>query len=460
MTKIKSTKRALLMSGLALLVCFSMLVGSTFAWFTDSVTSGSNVIQSGTLDIVMEYWDGDSWENAEGQVLEFVKGGNYGGVTGDVLWEPGCTYQLPKIRVRNEGNLAAKVLIRLNGITGDEKLMEAIDLTTTITNMPESVLNGSFSSQLGRFNNATIDLMYGTPDGTLIFDWSLMAKGHVSTNSGHTDTSPEFTITGHMKEEAGNEYQGLTIEGVSITALATQEVYEYDSFGREYDANATLPVVVTTAADLKAALANGGEIELGTDIELANNETIVVASGVETNLNLNGHKISSTANKTGNQEQFLVKGTMNISNGSVELLAENNQGWGAMATIFDVTAGGVLNMENVTASVSGTDMNFIVHLNNWGEVTLNVNNCDFTASYVAVRAFNSGYDMNNVTIKNTDVFGGGRLFWAHNYTSEGKDDTTLNLDIYGNNNTSEHEAPVRFGFSVSETYDLDGNVIA
>ena len=458
--KAKTTRRALLMSALSLLLCVSMLVGTTFAWFTDSVTSGSNIIKSGNLDIVLEYWDGDSWEDAEGQVLQFVKGGNYNGYVGDVLWEPGCTYELPKIRVRNNGNLAAKVLLRLNGVTGDEKLLEAIKLTTTITNMPESVLNGSHGAQLGRFNNATVDLMYGTPDGTIIFDWSLMASGHVSTNSGHTDTSPEFTIKGHMDEDAGNEYQGLAIEGFSITALATQEVYEYDSVDREYDNSATFPTVVATAADLKAALANGGEIELGADIKLANNETIVIANGVETTLNLNGHKISSTANKSGNQEQFLVKGTMNISNGSLELVADNNQGWGAMATIFDVTAGGVLNMENVTASVSGTDMNFIVHLNNWGEVTLNVNNCDFNASYVAVRAFNSGYDMNNVTIKNTNVFGGGRLFWVHNYTSEGKDDSTLNLDIFGNNNTSEHAAPIRFGFDVSVTYDVDGNVIA
>ena len=80
MKKTKNTKRALIASALALLVCVSMLVGSTFAWFTDSATSGSNVIQSGTLDIVMEYWDGDSWENAEGQILEFRKGGNYNGV--------------------------------------------------------------------------------------------------------------------------------------------------------------------------------------------------------------------------------------------------------------------------------------------------------------------------------------------------------------------------------------------
>ena len=141
------------------------------------------------------------------------------------------------------------------------------------------------------------------------------------------------------------------------------------------------------------------------------------------------------------------------------MIAENNQGWNAMATIFDVTAGGVLNLDGVNAKVSGTDMNFIVHLNNWGAATAVINNCDFDLSYVAVRAFNSGNDMNTVTIKNTDVTGGARLFWVHNYTAEGKGDSTLTLDIYGNNNTSESAKPVRFGFNSEVYYDLNGNAI-
>lgn len=266
MTKTKSTKRALVLSLLSLVLCVSMLVGSTFAWFTDSVTSAGNKIQAGTLDIVMEYWDGTEWVDAEGKMLEFVKADTSAGT--EVLWEPGCTYQLPKFRIRNVGNLAAKILIKLNGVTGDEKLLEAIELTTTISNMPESILNGSAAGQLAQFNNATVPVMYGTPDGTLVFDWSLMGKGDVSPNTGHTDTTPEFTVAGHMKEEAGNEYQGLAIEGVCFTVVATQEVSEYDSFTREYDKNATFPTVnaVSNEADLVAALDAGKDVTLTTDI--------------------------------------------------------------------------------------------------------------------------------------------------------------------------------------------------
>ncbi len=214
-----------------------------------------------------------------------------------------------------------------------------------------------------------------------------------------------------------------------------------------------------TAEYVAEQLAAGSDITLLNDVVFDKNTTITIPNGVESTLDLNGYTISTTANKSGNQELFLVKGDLTVKNGSIEMVAENNQGWGSMATIFDVTAGGALTLEGVNASISGTDMSFIAHLNNWGEASISVNNCEFYAPYVAVRAFNSGYDMNNVTIKNTNVTGGGRLFWVHNYTSEGANDSTLNLDIYGNNNTSEHATPIRFGFSNSVYYDLDGNAI-
>lgn len=237
----KNTKKALLASILSLVLCLTMLIGTTFAWFTDSVTSGSNIIKSGNLDLVLEYWDGDSWENAEGEVIPFVAAD--GRAQDKILWEPGCTYEMAPFRVRNEGSLFAKLIITINGITGDEKLMEVINLKTKINNIPDSVLNGSAANVMQRFEDAEVDIYYGTPDGNVVFDWSLAGKGITSPGTGHTDTSPEFTISGHMAEEAGNEYQNLSIEGISITVVATQETYESDSFDRYYDKNAQMPIV-------------------------------------------------------------------------------------------------------------------------------------------------------------------------------------------------------------------------
>ncbi len=251
MTKTKTTKRALIASVLSLLVCFTMLIGSTFAWFTDTASTGSSVIQSGTLDIVLEYWDGDSWENAEGKDLQFVKSAGHEDQA--VLWEPGCTYALPKIRVRNEGNLTAKTLIRLNGITGDEKLFEVLEFKTAVANTPESLLTGSQANRYNALNNKSFDIIWNAADGNVVMDWTLAPKGETTPNSGHTDTSAEFTISAHMKEEAGNEYQNLKIEGIYIQVIATQGVYEYDSYGRDYDENAPYPVVpVADAATLAA----------------------------------------------------------------------------------------------------------------------------------------------------------------------------------------------------------------
>ena len=208
MTKKYSTKKALVASLLCLALCFSMLIGTTFAWFTDSVTSGSNVIKTGNLDIVLEYWDGDSWEDAEGNIIPFVAAD--GRAQSDILWEPGCTYKMAPIRVRNEGSLNAKILITINGITGDSKLLEVINFNTTINNIPQSVLEGSAGNQLAQFEGKTVDIMYGMTEGNIVFDWSLAGKGTTTPGTGHTDTSPEFTISAHMAEEAGTEYMNPT----------------------------------------------------------------------------------------------------------------------------------------------------------------------------------------------------------------------------------------------------------
>ncbi|MBR2479058.1 MAG: SipW-dependent-type signal peptide-containing protein [Clostridia bacterium] len=220
-------------------------------------------------------------------------------------------------------------------------------------------------------------------------------------------------------------------------------------------------VFVDTADELAAAIQNGDIAILVKDIEVDADNTITVPAGVEAYLDLNGYKISATADKTGNQELFLVKGNLTVKNGSLELVAKNNQGWGAMATIFDITAGGVLNLDGVTTNTTGTDMSFAAHLNNWGTATLNVKNSTLKSSYIAVRAFNSGYDMNNITIEDSTLEG-KYCFWVHNYTAEGKDDSTLNVNIYGNGNTfvNSGKAPVLYGFDNSIYYDANGNVVA
>ena len=207
MNNTKTTKHALLSSVLAMLICVAMLIGTTFAWFTDSASTGVNKIQAGTLQIELQYataWAADgtptAWANAEGQSLDFRKAAGHAGEA--ILWEPGCTYELPAIRIKNNGNLALKYELAITGIKGDAKLNEAIVWT-----------NGD-------------DALLSEYTGTMI--------------PGQNDnvTAP-IVIKGKMKPDAGNEYQGLSIDGIGITVVATQYTVEYDSNNNTYDTNAT-----------------------------------------------------------------------------------------------------------------------------------------------------------------------------------------------------------------------------
>jgi hypothetical protein len=130
-----------------------------------------------------------------------------------------------------------------------------------------------------------------------------------------------------------------------------------------------------------------------------------------------------------------------------------------MATIFDITAGGVVNLDGVDMEVSGTDMSFCAHLNNWGEATLNARNSNFKSNYVAIRVFNSGYDMNNVTLENCKVEGASNAFWVHNYTEAdfgsaekaASQKDLLNFEFTGCTFTGNPEkaGPIRLGMTNS-----------
>ena len=237
-------------------------------------------------------------------------------------------------------------------------------------------------------------------------------------------------------------------------------------------ADTTIIQVVDTEAELLAAIDAGHDVILTSDIAVTSDTTITVGPDKDITLDLNGHTLSSTSSgSSGNKELFLVKGTMTVLEGTITYKhTGDNMAWNAMSTIFDVTAGGVLNMDSVTAkNLGGTDMNFVVHLNNWGEVTLNAEDCTLEAPYVTVRAFNSGYDMNNVVIKNSELTG-NYVFWVHNFTpadfgasyDENAINARLNVQIYNNGNTfhTNSEKTVRYGRTNAIYYDSNGDVIA
>ena len=145
----------------------------------------------------MQNADG-KWVPAEGKTLDSVKAA--GAENEAILWEPGCTYTLPELRVVNNGNLALKYKVIITGINGSAKLNEAIEWT--------------------------------------IGDVAMGTEQHLAAGESNA-----FTIKGHMKESAGNEYMNESIDGIAITVVATQDTVESDSFNKDYDADAEYPVV-------------------------------------------------------------------------------------------------------------------------------------------------------------------------------------------------------------------------
>ena len=222
----RATKRALLTSVMALVMCVVMLVGTTFAWFTDTASTGVNKIQAGNLDIELQYataWDGTTgaptaWADAEGQTLTFKTQDNR--AADKILWEPGCRYELPELRIVNKGNLALKYKITVNGVTGDAKLLKAID----------------FTAKMGT-NEIALDSLNG----------AILPSGAAPTPAGEAvGATDPITIKGVMKTTAGNEYQGLSIDGIGITVVATQYTYEKDSIDDQYDKDADATIQVNS----------------------------------------------------------------------------------------------------------------------------------------------------------------------------------------------------------------------
>lgn len=254
MKKSKATKRTLLLSVLAMLLCMVMLVGTTFAWFTDSASTAVNKIQAGTLDVDLVDKSGES---LEGKTLNFVKAAG----AEQILWEPGATYALPAIKIVNNGNLWLKYKVEVaEGITkkGQEtsgvSLLNAIDfyvIEGEVTTTPDLSVATTLADYFAALNEEGAENIK-----------TLAPKGEGGNETG------ALTIVGHMKETAGNEYQGLKLDGVAITVLATQYTKEHDSYTDQYDKDAEYSVVVADEASLKQALEDGKNVRLGSDIAL------------------------------------------------------------------------------------------------------------------------------------------------------------------------------------------------
>lgn len=293
MTKNQSTKRAFCSSVAAVVICVAMLIGTTFAWFTSTASTGVNKIESGTLKVDIVDAAGESIQN---KTMSFVNKNE----SANILWEPGATFHTPVFKIKSLGNLALKYKLILNGVTGTNKLLEVLKFSVVKPTGEAIDLNGF--------------------------------EGHLTKE---TPLSEEFYIQGTMDPAAGNEYQGLELNGLGITVVATQDTVETDSNNNQYDKAAAYKgtqsftggthtlnsgaiaqkvddVAVNVSGNGTSVTITGGYYDGG---EGGNNRCIQVNTGATVTIKDGTFTVGKNASGTGNSVVLCNGGTVNIEGG-------------------------------------------------------------------------------------------------------------------------------------------------
>lgn len=387
----KKTKKSLLFSGLALMMSALLLAGTTFAWFTDSVTNKGNVITSGNLSISAVAYDVDTTKetytisgvnNDDAFGFEDVgtnlKGENVAPIISEELWEPGIS-DAKLLTVTNDGTLAADVQVKFD--VKDGGLMNALwfDFINT---------------ENGQFTKRPMSQLAALGDATTI---TLKAK-----------QSASFILVYGMNEEADNEYQGKTFSA-DVTIVAKQATVETDGFGNpNYDANATYDSVTVgnvgedateNGAALQAAInevEDGGTVFVpagtysmeaislaGKDVVLQGSEGTVLIPTSNAAADFGGIVVTSTSDATLTVRDMTFEGTEN-NNGSRGICFSGQMNSNITAVVenctFENLTTGIYMGGVVNATVTGcTFTNCAAGIGGTEDITgqLTVSNCTF-----------------------------------------------------------------------------------
>ena len=247
----KTTKKAFASSVLAMVVCLAMLVGTTFAWFTDTATTGVNKIVSGNLDVELSYKNSNTAE-------KFTKVNKDTPVFNEnALWEPGHV-EYVVLKVSNAGSLALKYKLGINianevgstNVGGDPfKLSDYIRFAVIDGDKTEGDINRD-------------DMVKAAGEGTVL------STGYTAEDHMLSGNEKVVTLVVWMPTTVGNEANHMTDEtapsiDLGITVVAAQDTVERDSFDNMYDEKATYPLL--TQSDVADAIAEGKkDITLGT----------------------------------------------------------------------------------------------------------------------------------------------------------------------------------------------------
>ena len=247
----KITRRTQLLV-VALVLCMTTMIGSTLAWFTDTVESDVNTIVAGNLDIELQYWNGTEYADVTEETQLFPQ---------NSLWEPGHT-EVVYLKITNAGTLALKYKLHANIVE-----------ETAGTNVAGEPFKLSDYIQFKAVESTTAIEPYATRDAAI--SAATGDLGVVKTMTAKTTESTDIdyvALVAYMPTTVGNEANHKTGTPAPTITLgvkleATQQVAEKDSFGNDYDEDALYPGEVSTAADLAAAAKEGKNVILTNDIK-------------------------------------------------------------------------------------------------------------------------------------------------------------------------------------------------
>ena len=359
----RATKRALLTSVMALVMCVVMLVGTTFAWFTDTASTGVNKIQAGNLDIKVEYrtsFEGD-WKTLDDATDLFGAAGT--------LFEPGHT-RVVELRITNAGNLALKYKIGMNVVSeqpGTNKAGNPYKLSNYLKVATTLIQSGPTGDYLTDQVAAAMESLIFQRDASYIWtardfaNFELEIAGNGNVHSLQPGEMQFLGIKVYMPESVGNEANAISTKKAAsiefgLNILATQYTTESDSFGTQYDKVATYPVVdneglknaIGSATDGSTVVVTSGEYTLSDPAATSKTEipagvTIAGAGKDKTTLNVGNDKIAKdnvtlkdmTIKGSGSQG---TGGTLNINGNNTTIENIDYKGDGNIA--IAVSTGG------------------------------------------------------------------------------------------------------------------------
>ena len=233
MTNRKTTKRALLGSVLALVLCFAMLLGSTYAWFTDIDTASAATITAGILDIELTVKDDNgNWVDDSRTLFETKADAQ--GV--HELWEPGYAVQ-EIFKIENLGNLTVQYQARIS-YTGTLSSTLADNITVYVKDYGTDA-NAVDAEAATRAQIVAEQDGWKSAGSLTDFMNATTAAGTTTVGTITKEDKAEYLgVTLVMNTSATNECQGLTLvtDGtLTLTIVATQDMDEADDFGNEYD---------------------------------------------------------------------------------------------------------------------------------------------------------------------------------------------------------------------------------